>query len=243
MKDNKIRLQKHLSECGIASRRKAEELISQGKVKVNGRIAQIGDKVDPKRDKIMVRGKNVVAVKEKIYIMLHKPRGFVTTLSDERGRATVRELVASLGHRVYPVGRLDMDSEGLLLMTNDGSFANKAAHPRYEREKSYLVSVKGDADAAYVRLTEPIVIDGKETKEAQVRIVSSDGEKAKLIFTLKEGRNRQVRRLCEAAGLTVTRLIRISEAGITVEGLKPGKWRHLTKQEIRGFTGRSRANS
>ena len=239
----KERLQKILSAAGVTSRRKAEVLLEEGRVTVNGLTAYLGDTADAERDEIMVDGKPIRKAETLVYIALYKPRGYLSSVTDDRGRKTVTELVSGCGTRVYPVGRLDMDSEGLLLMTNDGNFANKAAHPRYEREKSYLVSVKGDADAAYVRLTEPIVIDGKETKEAQVRIVSSDGEKAKLIFTLKEGRNRQVRRLCEAAGLTVTRLIRISEAGITVEGLKPGKWRHLTKQEIRGFTGRSRSNS
>lgn len=239
----KERLQKILSAAGVTSRRKAEVLLEEGRVTVNGIPACVGDTADADTDEIAVDGRPIYKSQKLIYLALYKPRGYLSAVTDDRGRKTVTELVSGCGGRVYPVGRLDLDSEGLLLMTNDGAFANRAAHPRYEREKSYLVSVKGDADSAYVRLTEPIVIDGRETKEAQVRIVSSDGEKAKLIFTLKEGRNRQVRRLCEAAGLEVTRLIRISEAGITVEGLKPGKWRHLTKQEIQSFSGRARSHT
>ena len=146
MKDNKVRLQKHLADCGIASRRKSEELIAMGKVKVNGHVAEIGQKVDPKRDKITVRGKNVVANTTKMYIMLHKPRGFVTTASDEKGRKCVTDLVKDAPVRLFPVGRLDMNSEGLLLMTNDGEFANRLTHPSYHVNKTYRVTVKGEVD-------------------------------------------------------------------------------------------------
>ena len=163
MKDNKIRLQKHLSACGIASRRKAEELIEQGKVRVNGRIASLGDKVDPKRDKVTVRGKNVVPVTQKVYIMLHKPRGYVTTLSDEFDRKSVADLVKDVGVKVFPVGRLDRDSEGLLIMTNDGELANIITHPSSHVNKTYRVTVGGAVDDDQIKkLCEGVVIDGKK---------------------------------------------------------------------------------
>ena len=169
MKDNKIRLQKHLSACGIASRRKAEELIEQGKVRVNGRIAALGDKVDPKRDKVSVRGKTVVPVTQKVYIMLHKPRGYVTTLSDEFDRKNVADLVKDVGVKVFPVGRLDRDSEGLLIMTNDGELANIITHPRSHVNKTYRVTVGGGVDDDQIKkLCEGVIIDGKKTLPCDV---------------------------------------------------------------------------
>ncbi len=237
MKDNKIRLQKHLSECGVASRRKAEELIADGKVKVNGHVATIGTKVDPKRDKITVRGKNVVAVNEKHYIMLNKPRGFVTTMSDELGRKTVTELVADLGARVFPVGRLDRDSEGLLIMTNDGDFANKLTHPSSHVNKTYRVTVKGTAEEeTLLTIKEGIVLDGKKTLPCECFVAERKADRTVLIFIISEGRNRQIRRMCESVGLEVLRLKRTEIAGVKLGMLPQGKWRPLNEKEMRHLT-------
>ena len=234
MKDNKIRLQKHLAECGIASRRKAEELIEQGKVKVNGHPAILGQKVDPKRDKITVRGKTVVAGKtEKVYIMLHKPRGFVTTTSDEKGRKCVTDLVKDAGNRLFPVGRLDLNSEGLLFMTNDGEFANKLMHPKHEVKKTYEVWANGYRSGAEELLLKPIELDGYKIKEPKVNLISVRDTGVRLEITIHEGRNRQVRRMCQAAGLHVTRLRRISEGTLKLGDLPKGKWRRLTADELK----------
>lgn len=237
MKDNKIRLQKHLSECGIASRRKAEELIAAGKVKVNGHIAEIGARVDPKRDKVTVRGKTVVPVNEKVYIMLHKPRGFVTTMSDELGRKTVLDLVADAGNRLFPVGRLDRDSEGLLIMTNDGDFANKLTHPSSHVNKTYRVTVKGAAEEEQLlQMKEGIVLDGRKTLPCDCFIAERKPDRTVLIFILSEGRNRQIRRMCEAVGLEVLRLKRTEIAGVKLGMLPQGKWRPLNEREMRHLT-------
>ena len=237
MKDNKIRLQKHLSECGIASRRKAEELIAAGKVKINGHIAEIGAKVDPKRDKITVRGKAVVPVNEKIYIMLNKPRGYVTTMSDELGRKTVSDLVADAGNRIFPVGRLDRDSEGLLIMTNDGDFANTLTHPSSHVNKTYRVTVKGVAEEEQLlRMKEGIMLDGRKTLPCDCFVAERKPDRTVLIFILNEGRNRQIRRTCEAVGLEVLRLKRTEIAGVKLGMLPQGKWRPLNEREMRRLT-------
>lgn len=237
MKDNKIRLQKHLSECGIASRRKAEELIAAGKVKINGHIAEIGSKVDPKRDKVTVRGRAVVPVNEKVYIMLNKPRGFVTTMSDELGRKTVSDLVADAGNRIFPVGRLDRDSEGLLIMTNDGDFANKLTHPSSHVNKTYRVTVKGAAEEEQLlKMKEGIVLDGRKTLPCDCFIAERKPDRTVLIFVLNEGRNRQIRRMCEAVGLEVLRLKRTEIAGVKLGMLSQGKWRPLNEREMRRLT-------
>ena len=237
MKDNKIRLQKHLSECGIASRRKAEELIAAGKVKINGHIAEIGAKVDPKRDKVTVRGKAVVPVNEKVYIMLNKPRGFVTTMSDELGRKTVSDLVADAGNRIFPVGRLDRDSEGLLIMTNDGDFANKLTHPSSHVNKTYRVTVKGVAEEEQLlRMKEGIVLDGRKTLPCDCFVAERKPDRTVLIFVLNEGRNRQIRRMCEEVGLEVLRLKRTEIAGVKLGMLPQGKWRSLNEREMRRLT-------
>lgn len=237
MKDNKIRLQKHLSECGIASRRKAEELIAAGKVKINGHIAEIGAKVDPKRDKVTVRGKAVVPVNEKVYIMLNKPRGFVTTMSDELGRKTVSDLVADAGNRIFPVGRLDRDSEGLLIMTNDGDFANKLTHPSSHVNKTYRVTVKGVAEEEQLlRMKEGIVLDGRKTLPCDCFVAERKPDRTVLIFVLNEGRNRQIRRMCEEVGLEVLRLKRTEIAGVKLGMLSQGKWRPLNEKEMRRLT-------
>ncbi|MBQ5798750.1 MAG: rRNA pseudouridine synthase [Clostridia bacterium] len=238
MKDNKIRLQKALSESGTCSRRKAEELIAEGRVRVNGRIAQIGDKVDPVRDKIVVSGKRVIAVKEKVYIMLHKPRGFVTTMNDEQDRKCVASLVEDVGTRVFPVGRLDRNSEGLLIMTNDGNFANKLTHPSSHVNKTYRVTVNGAVDDEMVnRLATGIMLDGKMTLPCDVFVIDRKADRTVMIFTIHEGRNRQIRRMCEAVGLSVIRLKRTEIAGVKLGMLPQGKWRPLNEREMRHLTG------
>lgn len=238
MKDNRIRLQKHLSECGIASRRKAEELIALGRVKVNGHIATLGDKVDPKRDKVTVRGKTVVSGKtQKMYIMLHKPRGFVTTLSDEKGRKCVTDLVKDAGVRLFPVGRLDMNSEGLLIMTNDGDFANKLTHPSSHVNKTYRVTVKGAVEEEMLlSLREGIMLDGKKTLPCDVFIAEKKIDRTVLIFIIQEGRNRQIRRMCEEVKLEVLRLKRTEIAGVKLGMLPQGSWRELNEREMRHLT-------
>ena len=225
------RLQKIIASRGIASRRKAEELIAQGRVSCNGAVAQLGDSADPDVDEILLDGKPLPSKKEYVYIMLHKPRGFVTTLADEKGRWDVSELVSDCGVRVYPVGRLDMDSEGLLLMTNDGEFANKLMHPKHEVEKTYEVWVNGYRDGAEELLCRPIELDGYKIRPPKVKLLSARDMGARLEVTIHEGRNRQVRRMCQSAGLQVTRLRRVSEGSLKLGDLPKGKWRYLTETE------------
>ena len=229
----KERLQKIISASGLMSRRAAEELIAAGKVSVNGVTAALGDKAEAGVDKILVDGKALPSVGEKLYIMLNKPRGYVTTLGDEKGRKNVTELIKELGTRLYPVGRLDMYSEGLLLMTNDGDFANLLMHPSHEIDKCYHTWVKGEDMGWAVELLRcPMEIDGYVTSPAQVDILELKGEEALLGITIHEGRNRQVRKMCEAAGLKVTRLMRVSEGGVKLGTLKSGRWRRLTEEEL-----------
>ena len=229
----KERLQKIISASGLMSRRAAEELIAAGQVSVNGVTASLGDKAEAETDKILVDGKALPSAGEKIYIMLNKPRGYVTTLSDEKGRRNVSELVKELGTRLYPVGRLDMYSEGLLLMTNDGDFANRLMHPSHQVDKCYHTWVKGEDMGWAVELLRcPMEIDGYVTSPAQVDILELKGEEALLGITIHEGRNRQVRKMCEAAGLKVTRLMRVSEGGVELGTLKSGRWRRLTEEEL-----------
>lgn len=237
MKDNKIRLQKLLSECGIASRRKAEEMIEAGRVRINGRIARLGDKADPVRDKVTVGGRRVVSSKEKVYIMLHKPRGFVTTMNDEQDRKCVAQLVEDVGVRVFPVGRLDRNSEGLLIMTNDGEFANKLTHPSSYVNKTYRVTVRGSvADDAVDKMATGIVLDGRATAPCDVHVIDRKSDRTVLIFVIHEGRNRQIRRMCEAVGLDVIRLKRTEIAGVKLGMLPQGKWRPLNEKEMRHLT-------
>lgn len=219
------------------SRRAAEEAIRAGRVSCNGRTASLGDSADPSQDQIFLDGKPVLPQEEKVYLMLHKPRGVVTTMSDEQGRRSVSDLVKDLGVRVYPVGRLDLDSEGLLLMTNDGDFANRVMHPSHEFSKCYETWVKGEnIDSAAHSLAQPMLIDGYQIRPAKVRILrrSSEGE-AVLAVTIHEGRNRQVRKMCETVGLRVTRLLRVSEGNLHLGDLPSGKWRFLTEEEIKSF--------
>lgn len=228
-----VRLQKYMADCGVASRRKCEELISAGKVKVNGLTASIGDKVDPKHDTISVSGRKLVQDKNYIYIMLHKPRGYVTTMSDEMDRKCVAQLVADVGKRVYPIGRLDRDSEGLLLFTNDGEFANAMTHPSRHIAKTYRVSVKPAITEDQITvLTSSLMIDGKQTLPAEVRIINRETDKTTLDIILYEGKNRQIRRLCEEAGLETARLKRLSMGQLKLGNLKVGEYRHLTHDEV-----------
>lgn len=226
------RLQKILSARGVASRRKAEELIRSGLVTVNGRMASLGDTADPEADEICVEGRRLPGPQKQVYIMLNKPRGYVTTLSDEKGRQNAAQLVADCGIRVYPVGRLDMDSEGLLLFTNDGSFANALMHPKQEVKKTYDTWVTGYVPGAEIRLCKPITLDGYTIRPPKVRLIRAEGTKAKFRITIHEGRNRQVRRMCEAAGMQVTRLRRVREGSLQLGDLPAGKWRHLTEDEV-----------
>lgn len=234
MADEKIRLQKFLSECGVASRRKSEELIEQGRVRVNGAVASIGDKVNPKKDTVQVNGKKIVKQKEKTYIMLHKPRGFITTMSDELDRKCVVELISDVPGRVYPVGRLDRDSEGLLLFTNDGEFANAMTHPRKHVPKTYRVTVRpGINEEQLTALTQGIIIDDRKTAPAEVRVVTKEENRVVLEVILYEGRNRQIRKMCEEIGLEVARLKRTAIGSVKLGMLKQGDWRNLTDDEVR----------
>ena len=227
------RLQKILSAAGLCSRRQAEVWLQAGRVTVNGVPAALGDRADRDRDLIAVDGKPLTAVPEKIYLLLHKPRGYVTTLSDERGRPTAAALTADCGARVYPVGRLDMDSEGLLLMTNDGDFAQRMAHPRHRREKEYHVTVSGSLPGCDRRLEALTALeDGTPIAPAQVRVLRRNGETWVLSVTIRQGLNRQIRRMCAQAGLTVRRLRRVREGSLLLGNLPPGKWRSLTAAEV-----------
>ena len=228
----KERLQKIISSRGIASRRAAEQMIAEGKVTCNGMVCQVGDSADPELDIILLDGKPLPSKGENIYIMLNKPKGYVTTLRDERGRKNVSELVADCGARLYPVGRLDMDSEGLLLFTNDGEFANKLMHPKHEVNKTYRVFVKGFSNANLNRLKKPITLDGYLIKKPGVQLIANNGDKAEIEVTIHEGRNRQVRRMCACADMPVIRLIRISEGTLSLGNLPLGKWRYLTPHEV-----------
>ena len=225
------RLQKILSERGVASRRASEEMIKAGRITVNGRVAALGDSADPETDEILLDGQVLPSRQKAVYILLNKPRGYVTTLSDEKGRKTVAELV-DCGLRVYPVGRLDMDSEGLLLLTSDGEFANAMMHPKHEVNKTYEVWVTGYHEAATALLSRSITMDGYTIRKPEVKLLWADGKKAKFAVTIHEGRNRQVRRMCEAAGMTVTRLRRVSEGALQLGDLPLGRWRYLTEEEL-----------
>lgn len=222
------RLQKILSSAGICSRRKAEEYLAAGRVTVNGLPAALGDKADPEKDTVAVDGEVIARPSAHTYIMLHKPRGYVTTLSDEKGRKTVAELVADCPARVWPVGRLDMDSEGLLLLTDDGELTHRLTHPSHEIQKEYHVKVTGDVGRALPVLTKPMVVDGEDMAADRVEQTGSQS----LTIVIHQGKNRQVRRMCAAAGLTVVRLVRKKEGSVALGDLKLGTWRHLTNEEL-----------
>ena len=227
------RLQKILSAAGICSRRQAEEYLRAGRVTVNGRTAGLGDKADPERDTVLLDGKPVLRQKQKLYLLLNKPRGYVTTLSDEKGRPTVAQLTADCGSRVYPVGRLDMDSEGLLLLTSDGEFAQRLAHPSHGTDKEYEVTVSGQLEGCVQRLTRLTALeDGTPIVPAQVRLLEQGKERWRIAVVIHQGLNRQVRRMCALAGLRVLRLRRVREGSLLLGDLPAGKWRHLTEREV-----------
>ncbi len=226
------RLQKILSARGVASRRASEQMILEGRVLVNGVAAKLGSTADPDRDEILVDGRPLPKQSDYVYIMLNKPRGFVTTLSDEKGRRTAAELVADCGQRVYPIGRLDLDSEGLLLFTNDGEFANRMMHPKHEVDKTYLAWVTHFSQENFDSLKMPITLDGYTIRAPKLRLVKAAGEQGQIEITIHEGRYRQVRRMCEKAGMHVTRLRRIREGNLLLGELPLGKWRCLTHQEL-----------
>ena len=226
------RLQKILSEYGLCSRREAERMMAAGRVQVNGVPAVLGQRADPDRDEIRVDGRLLKAPPKPCYLMLHKPRGYVTTLSDEKGRPSVADLVAGCGTRVYPVGRLDLNSEGLLLMTNDGALTRRLTHPSSQVEKEYLVRVTGDVERGVPVLRRDMKVDGEVLHGARVRVLRRQGESTLLSVTISEGKNRQIRRMCRCAGLYVVRLKRIREGGLELGALQPGCWRPLTAAEV-----------
>jgi len=228
------RLQKLISSCGLASRRTAEAWISQGRVTVNGSRAALGDRADLERDRVEVDGVPLRPRTERTYLMLNKPRGYVTTLSDEKGRRTAASLVSGCGRRVWPVGRLDLDSEGLLLFTDDGELTHGLLHPSGEVEKEYLVWVAGDVDRALPILTAPMELDGEPIAPAQVRAGRRSEGVTQLSVVIHQGKNRQVRRMCAQAGLEFRRLKRVREGRVWLDrALRPGQWRPLTGEELR----------
>jgi 23S rRNA pseudouridine2605 synthase len=218
---------------GVSSRRESERLIEAGRVSVNGFPAVLGQSADPDIDDIRVDGTPIRAGVHKLYIMLNKPKGYVTTLRDEKGRRNVAELVGGCGGRVWPVGRLDLDSEGLLILTNDGELTNFLTHPSNEKQKTYHVRVRGDATGALPILTGPMRIDGYEIRPADVRLLKRTPDGGSLAVTIHEGRNRQIRKMCAQAGLAVISLRRVAEGGLALGRLKTGDWRHLTAEEVR----------
>ena len=222
--------------CGVCSRRRAEELIAAGRVTVNGRTAALGDSVDETGDVVCLDGERLTLPSGRTYIMLHKPVGYVTTVSDPQGRPTVAQLTADAGTRLFPVGRLDLMSEGLLLMTDDGETANRLAHPSHGVKKTYLVHVRGRQPAqTALRLTEPITYQGVSYQPAEVKILRAGASRARLEITITEGKNREIRNMCAALGLQVERLVRIAQGNLVLGDLPAGKWRRLTEAEIRSL--------
>lgn len=234
---NEVRLQKFMAEQGVDSRRKCEELIAAGKVRVNGHVAQLGDKVNPYKDLVTIGKKKLnmnLKKRKMVYIMLHKPRGYLTTVSDERGRKTVMDLIPDVNERIYPVGRLDKDSEGLLILTNDGSFTHAMTHPSHEFAKVYRVTVHpAITDEALDKLRHGIEIDGRMTAPCEVTILAQEEGRVVLEFVLHEGRNRQIRKMCETVGLEVARLKRTAVGSLKLGMLGQGKYRELSEQEIK----------
>lgn len=226
-----IRLQKYFTDCGVLSRRAAEAEIAAGHVKVNGVVAKVGDKIDPQVDRVEYLGRTVVRAVDKPhrYLMLHKPRGYVTTMRDEKGRKTVTDLLGGVPTRVYPIGRLDMDSEGLLLLTDDGELANRLTHPRHDIPKIYHVTLSPAPSPAQLQaLGEPMELDGYRLRPIGVKPLAAD----RLELTLWEGRNRQIRKMCDAVGLRVVRLQRVAIGDLKLGTLALGKWRELTESEV-----------
>ncbi len=236
-----IKIQKFFTDCGVMSRRAAENEIKLGHVKINGVTAEIGQRIDPERDIVTYKEKRIFPQRdENVYILLNKPRGFVTTMSDEKGRKTVAELVGGLSQRVYPVGRLDMDSDGLLIMTNDGELTNILTHPRHEIPKIYEVTVAGKVTPETISaLSQAMIIDGYEIQPVKTELLSFDGQNSTIKMTLFEGRNRQIRKMCDTQSLKIKRLCRVAIGDITLGELKVGTWRPLTNKEVAYLTERS----
>ncbi len=232
-----IRINKYLSAAGVSSRREADRLIEQGRVKVNGKIVHtLGSKIDENKDRIEVDGKTVEGTQGKIYMLLNKPPEFLVTLKDPFQRPTIMDFLPKLKTRIFPVGRLDFDSEGLLLMTNDGELANRLIHPRYEIKKNYLVKIQGHPEKIQIsRLERGIYIDGKKTAPAKIFPISSSPKRSLFKVELHEGRKREIRRMFEAIGFHVLLLRRIKFAGLTLDGLNPGDWRYLTEIEVQNL--------
>lgn len=230
-----IRLQKYFTDLGIMSRRAAEAVIAEGRVKVNGKVAEIGQKIVPGRDKVVYNSK-VLGAEEperKLYIMLNKPRAVITSLSDECGRRCIKDLISDIPGRVYPVGRLDYNSDGLLLLTNDGEFTNAMTHPRHGISKIYLVKVSGRVNAAQIeKLNKPMNIDGYDLLPVEAEITDPGETSTVIQMTLREGRNRQIRKMCEKVGLNVLRLKRVAIGKVELGDLPAGKWRELTPKEV-----------
>lgn len=234
MPNNLVRLQKFMADNGIASRRKCEEMIEQGLVKVNGVTAHIGDKVNPKKDKVSVKGRKLAVQDNMKYIVLHKPRGYITTMQDEQGRKCVAELVQDVGVRIYPVGRLDRESEGMLLMTNDGAFSNAMTHPTRHVPKTYRVTIRPTiSDEQIAAFQDGIEIDGRMTAPANIRVIDKSEGRVVVEVILYEGRNRQIRRMFEELGIEVARLKRTAVGSIKLGMLPQGKWRELDEEEVR----------
>ena len=232
------RLQKLIAASGLMSRRAAEACIAEGRVRLNGRIAVPGEKADPETDEILLDGKPLPAGERKLTVMLNKPRGYVTTLHDEKGRKDVTMLLGGIRERLYPVGRLDMDSEGLLILTNDGAFANLLAHPSHEVEKCYETRVEGDVSEEHLAILRgPLELDGYRLRPAGIEVLERYENGALLRVTIHEGRNRQVRRMCELAGLKVKRLCRVREGSLELGDLGSGRWRKLSDEELRQLRG------
>ncbi len=229
-----IRLQKYLAMCSVASRRASEKIISEGRVTVNGEVVRLmGVQIDEENDVVAVDGEVIRPDSKLIYIMLNKPVGFVTTVSDEKGRPTVMDLVSDISQRVYPVGRLDYDTEGLLLLTNDGDLTYKITHPKNDVSKTYVAEVTGNISMdTIVQLRRGVVIDGYKTSPAEVEVIGATQFGTKLEITIHEGRNRQVRKMFEALGCIVKKLKRVKEAGLTLGHLPVGKWRRLSESEV-----------
>ena len=229
----KIRIQKFISQAGVMSRRAAEEEIKNGNVSVNGHVAETGTKVDPAADVITIRGKRIkYERREYTYIMLNKPRGYLSSTSDDRGRKCVTDLIDT-DKRIYPIGRLDLISEGMLLLTDDGELKNRLTHPSHSLSKVYRVKVaESVGETEYEILTSPLIIDGYKIKPVDVMVGASDESGTILKMTLQEGRNRQIRKMCEQAGLTVKRLARVSIGNLKLNNLPVGRWRYLEDSEV-----------
>ena len=227
------RLQKWIAQTGVCSRRQAEERIRAGRVAVNGAPAVLGQQIDPEHDVVSMDGQPLQPPSaDMVYIMLNKPRGYLCTAQDDRGRQTVMDLIGGVPQRVYPIGRLDMYSQGLLLLTNDGALTKALTHPSHDVGKEYQVRVVGDLDAALEILRGPMSLDGRPLKPCRIQVLNRAADSSLLLFILYEGRNRQIRRMCEEAGLRVVRLRRVAEAGVRLGDLAEGQWRYLTEEEV-----------